>query len=203
MYQEMVRFINWFNVPMQHQSKARLPLIRAGIAHYYFLCIHPFEDGNGRIARAISEKVLSQEVGEAALISLFQTIEAKKKDYYAHLEAHNRTCELSDWLLYFGQTVMNAQRQTIALVDFLIQKTKFYDHFRSMMNVRQQKVIARLLDAGPSGFKGGLSAQNYLRISKTSQSTATRDLRDMVGKGILRSTGARKSTRYWLDLDNK
>ena len=124
----------------------------------------------------------------------------KKKEYYAALEAHNHTCELTDWLLYFGHTILDAQSRTLAIVEFLITKTKFYDRFQTMMNERQQKVISRLLAAGPTGFEGGLAAKNYLTISKTSSSTATRDLQDLASKGILKTTGERKSTRYWLNL---
>jgi len=200
MQQEMNQFMNWFKDTAPGGNRVLLPLARAGIAHFYFLCIHPFEDGNGRIARAISEKALSQDAGQAVLISLSTVIEAKKKDYYAALEAHNYTCELTNWLTYFGQTILNAQLQTLALVEFLINKAKFYDLYQTMMNERQQKVIKRLFAAGPAGFKGGLSAKNYMTISKTSSSTATRDLRDMVSGNLLKVTGERKSTRYWLNI---
>ena len=197
---EMDGFLSWFRATSPGGTKTLLPLARAGIAHFYFLNIHPFEDGNGRIARAISEKALSQDAGQASLISLSTIIEEKKKEYYAALEAHNHTCELTDWLLYFGHTILDAQSRTLAIVEFLITKTKFYDRFQPMMNERQQKVISRLFAAGPTGFEGGLSAKNYLTISKTSSSTATRDLQDLASKGILKTTGERKSTRYWLNL---
>jgi len=164
------------------------------------LNIHPFEDGNGRIARAISEKALSEDAGQASLISLSTVIEAEKKDYYASLEAHNHTCELTDWLIYFSRTILDAQSRTLEIVEFLIEKTKFYDRYQPMMNERQRKVVSRLFSAGPTGFVGGLSAKNYMTISKTSSSTATRDLQGLVSKGILKMTGERKGTRYWLNL---
>ena len=197
---EMDRFLSWFKETSPDGGKTLLPLARAGIAHFYLLNIHPFEDGNGRIARAISEKALSQDAGQASLISLSTIIEEKKKDYYAALEAHNLTCELTDWLLYFGQTILDAQSRTLAIVEFLITKAKFYDRYQRMMNERQQKVISRLFAASPAGFEGGLSAKNYVAISKTSSSTATRDLQDLSSKGILKTTGERKGTKYWLDL---
>ncbi|NKB98924.1 MAG: DUF4172 domain-containing protein [Pseudomonadales bacterium] len=197
---EMGDFLSWFRSTSPGGTKRLLPLARAGIAHFYFLNIHPFEDGNGRIARAISEKALSQDAGQASLILLSTVIEERKKEYYAALEAHNHTCELTDWLLYFGGAILEAQSRTLAIVEFLITKKKFYDHFQVMMNERQQKVISRLFAAGPTGFEGGLSAKNYLTISKTSPSTATRDLQDLKFKGILNTTGERKSTRYWLNL---
>jgi len=197
---EMNKFMSWFEETSPGGKTTLLPLARAGIAHFYFLAIHPFEDGNGRIARAISEKALFQDAGQAAPISLSTVIEAKKKDYYTALEAHNFTCELTDWLLYFGHTIVEAQSRTLALVEFLINKAKFYDRYELVMNERQEKVIARLLSTGPAGFEGGLSAKNYMKISKTSSSTATRDLQDLVSKNILKMTGERKSTRYWLIL---
>ncbi|NOX52426.1 MAG: Fic family protein, partial [Gammaproteobacteria bacterium] len=197
---EMKQFINWFNNTAPDQKNILSPLARAGTAHFYFLCIHPFEDGNGRIARAISEKALSQDAGQTSLISISQTIEANKKDYYSCLQAHNHSCEISDWLNYFGETVIHAQKQTMDLVEFLIQKSKFYDYFDAVMNERQKKIVTRLFAAGRNGFEGGLSAKNYVSITKTSQSTATRDLRDMVGKGILLSSGELKGTRYHLNM---
>ena len=209
MSNEMSQFINWFNETAPHststnstanQRKPLLPLTRAGIAHFYFLCIHPFEDGNGRIARAISEKALSQDAGQASLISISQTIEANKKDYYVNLQAHNHQCELSEWLEYFAKTVIHAQKHTMELVEFIIQKSKFYDQFDLLMNERQKKIVERLFQAGPKGFEGGLSAKNYISITKASQSTATRDLQNMVEKEILISIGELKGTRYCLNV---
>ena len=197
---EMTRFLTWYKESASYQSDALLPLARAGIAHFYFLCIHPFEDGNGRIARAISEKALSQGVGRAALITLSKTIEANKNDYYAALEAHNFTLKLDDWLLYFGRTVLEAQAESLIKVEFLIEKTRFYDRFALQMNKRQAKVVQRLFEAGPEGFEGGLRAKNYQTIAKTPSATATRDLTDLVRKGILHRSGERKGTRYWLEM---
>jgi len=199
---EMEQFILWFDAAHTHENQSILPLAKAGLAHLYLVSIHPFEDGNGRIARAIAEKSISQSVGQPALISLSKTIEANKKAYYDSLENNNKTCDITDWLLYFGQTILNAQEDTLKLIDFLIEKAKFFDRYISVMNDRQLKVIKRLFDAGHQGFEGGLSAENYTRIAKTSASTATRDLKDMVDKKMLLKTGELKSTRYWLHLKN-
>lgn len=103
---------------------------------------------------------------------------------------------LTDWLLYFGQTILDAQAHTLKTVDFLIEKARFFDCFSKRMNERQKKVIKRLFDSGYQGFEGGLSAHNYIRIAKTSASTATRDLQQMVEKKMLIRTGERKGTRY-------
>lgn len=200
MSSEMKKFIEWFNRLHFKDTSQMLPLARSGVAHFYFLAVHPFEDGNGRIARALSEKSLSIGLERPALISLSQTIEAEKKAYYASLEAHNTKLDLTDWLLYFGQTIIDAQNNTIKIIEFLIQKAKFFDNFGSIMNERQKKVVKRIFKEGHTGFKGGLSAENYTRIAKTSASTATRDLKDLVQKGILTKQGELKSTRYYLNL---
>lgn len=197
---EMELFISWFNNAHSQNEKSILPLAKAGIAHLYFVCIHPFEDGNGRIARAVAEKSISLSVGQAALISLSKTIEANKKAYYASLENNNKSLDITDWLLYFGQTTLEAQQDTLNLIDFLIEKAKFYDRYKAQMNERQLKVVERLFQAGSQGFEGGLSAVKYIRIAKTSASTATRDLKDMVERNILIKTGELKSTRYWLNI---
>ena len=193
---EMDEFIKWF----QHSRDAIPVLTRAGISHAYFVSIHPFEDGNGRIGRAISEKAMSEKLGQPTLIALAQTIENNKKAYYEALQGINRTNEITRWLIYFSNTVLDAQRATLNLVDFAIAKAKFYDRLRDQLNTRQAKAIARLFKEGPGGFKGGLSAANYISITKTSRATATRDLSDLVNKDALTKTGTLKHTRYYLNV---
>jgi Fic family protein len=193
---EMKEFIVWFN------AGAGLPaLARAGIAHLYFECIHPFEDGNGRIGRAVSEKALSQAVGEPALTALSQTIHKNKKAYYERLELNNKDSEITDWLLFFGETVLGAQQRTLQGIEFLIQKAKLYDRVRGQLNERQGRVLERMFREGPEGFKGGLSAKNYVSITGTSAATATRDLQDLVEMGAFARTGELKGTRYWLKVE--
>jgi len=116
------------------------------------------------------------------------------------LEEHNTKLDLTNWLLYFGRTVIDAQENTIKIIEFLIGKAKFFDRFSPLMNERQTQVVKRIFKEGHHGFKGGLSADNYVRIAKTSASTATRDLKDLVDKGILTKIGELKSTRYYLNL---
>ncbi len=200
MPKEMEQFVAWFNKFHIETPNTLLPLTKAGIAHLYFVSIHPFEDGNGRIARALAEKSISQSIGQPALISLSKTIEANKKRYYEALEYSNKTCDITDWLLYFGHAILVAQEDTLKLIDFIIEKAKFFDRYSNQINERQLKVVNRLFAAGPQGFVGGLSAENYIRIAKTSASTATRDLKDMLDKKMLIKTGALKGTRYWLNI---
>ena len=197
---EMKRFLKWFAATSPN-GKTPLPILtRAGIAHLYFVTIHPFEDGNGRIGRAIAEKVISEGLGHAALIALSLTINRGRKTYYELLERNNKSTEITDWLIYFAKTILDAQAHSQDLVEFLIAKTKFYDRLRGQLNERQEKVIARLFREGPAGFKGGLSAENYIRITGTSRATATRDLQDLVDKQALTRTGNLKSTRYHLHI---
>jgi Fic family protein len=196
---ETDRFLEWFKATGPGGEGTLPPLTRAGLAHLYFVCIHPFEDGNGRIGRAISEMVLSQGLGEPALLALSQTIQSDRKRYYAMLERSNKELEVTAWLEYFAETVLEAQAYALCLVDFLIAKTRLYDRLVGSLNERQEKVLARMFREGVEGFKGGLSAENYMAITGTSPATATRDLADLVVKGALTRTGERRHTRYWLN----
>ena len=191
---QMDRFIKWYNgVELQ-------PLTRAGVAHLYFVSIHPFEDGNGRVGRAISEKVLAQGLGHPTLLALSQTIMAGRKRYYAMLERSNKELEITEWLTYFAESVLAAQDYSLRMIDFLIDKTRLYDRLRGKLNKRQEKALERMFQEGVEGFKGGLSAENYLSITGTSRATATRDLVDLVEKRAFMRTGERKHTRYWLNV---
>ena len=154
----------------------------------------------GRIGRALAKKSLAQNLNQPSLIALAYTIERKRKDYYAALERNNKKLEVTAWLTYFANTILEAQRNTIKRVDFFVAKAKFYEKFRGQLNERQDKVIARVFKQGIDGFKGGLSADNYISISSTSRATATRDLQDLVDKGALTKTGERRHTRYFLNL---
>lgn len=200
MQAEMRRFIAWFATTAPNGKTALPAITRAAVAHLHFVSIHPFEDGNGRIARALAEKALSQAIGQPSLIALSHIIQRKRSAYYDALEAANKRNEITDWIAYFAETVIDAQDHSLALIDFLITKTKFYDRFRDRLNERQAKVIARMFREGLDGFKGGLSAGNYITIADTSRATATRDLHELVAIGALASSGALKSSRYHLNL---
>jgi Fic family protein len=198
---DMKRFITWFNDTAPGAKNPLPPLTRAAIAHLHFVCIHPFEDGNGRIGRALAEKSLAQNLGQPSLIALAYTIERKRKDYYAALERNNKETEITGWMKYFAGTILEAQTNTIKRVDFYVAKAKFYERLRGKLNERQDKVIARMFKEGIDGFKGGLRAENYISIAQTSRATATRDLQDLVEKGALTKTGELRHTRYFLNLN--
>ncbi len=198
---EMKQFISWFN-DTEKGGKMELPvLIRAAIAHLYFECIHPFEDGNGRIGRAISVMSLSQALSRPVLLALSHTIEENKKSYYEALERNNKDLEISDWISYFCETVLKAQDYTQRMIKFIIEKGKFYRRYEGQFNERQQKVVERIFNEGIHGFKGGLSAKNYASITGAPSATTTRDLSKMVEMGAFRKTGELKSTRYFLGIE--
>lgn len=197
---EMRDFVNWFNHTDPSGSEPLPNLTRAGIAHLYFVSIHPFEDGNGRIARAIAEKALAQGLRQPTLIALATTILAKRKGYYEALEAANKDNEITAWLSWFAATTSEAQRHTNARVEFLIDKTRLLDRLRGQLNDRQERALVRMLREGPEGFKGGLSAGNYASITGASPATTTRDLADMVAKGALIRVGERRHARYHIAI---
>ena len=197
---EMGRFFDWYHESGPNGAK-RLPMLtRAGICHLYFVSIHPFEDGNGRIGRALSEKSLAEGLGKPALIALSSAIHRSRKNYYEMLERSNKRNEITDWLVYFAETVFGALAESQRWVEFLIEKTRLVDRLRGKWNERQEKVILRMAREGPGGFRGGLSAENYLAITGTSRATATRDLQDLVEMGALIRTGRLKGTRYRLAI---
>jgi len=193
---EMERYLNWFST-----SQGTMPaLARAATAHLYFESIHPFEDGNGRIGRALAELSLSQSLGKPVLLALSKTITKRKKLYYDQLAAASRTMEVTGWIRYFANLVLEAQDEASKLVTFIIGKPRFFDIFRDRLNPRQEKALARMFEAGPAGFKGGLSAGNYAAITKASSATTTRDLNELVKLGALNRTGEKRYARYFLPL---
>jgi len=195
---EMTSFCRWFN-DTSPDGEAPLPaLARAGIAHLYFESIHPFEDGNGRIGRAIAEKALSQGAGQPSLTALSLLIHRRRKDYYSQLEAANKTLDVDPWLNWFADLVLAAQVHTLQGLDFLLASTRLSDRLRGQLNERQEKALSRLMRAGVDGFAGGLSASKYMAITGASAATARRDLGHLVELGALQRTGQLKGTRYWL-----
>ncbi len=195
-FDEMTQFIKWFN-----SSSFSDPILgRAALAHVYFESIHPFEDGNGRIGRVLAEKVLSQGIGKPVLIAISKFIEKQKKSYYEELGKCNKTLEVSSWVEFFAETVILAQEDSTHFLHFLIGKSKMLTQLSGQINSRQEKVLLRMFAEGVNGFKGGLSAENYISITKSSRATATRDLLDLVQKGALVKTGELRHTRYWLSF---
>nr|WP_306152074.1 hypothetical protein [Roseovarius sp. MMSF_3281] len=129
-------------------------------------------------------------------------IERKRKDYYDQLERHQKTLDVTPWLVWFVEAVLEAQQVTLNRVGFFIAKAHFYDWHRDQLNKRQAKSALRMFREGPDGFKDGLSAENYISITGTSRATATRGLKELVEIGALTRTGERRHMCYWLNLED-
>ncbi len=197
--QEMQSFINWFsNNNLSHLDKISKAIVKSAILHLYFESIHPFEDGNGRIGRALAEYTLSHTLQSPVLLSISKVIEKDKNQYYDALKAAQSTLDITDWILYFGKVILTAQIEAKQWVEFTVKKVKYFDVFKELLNERQQKVINRMFDAGVEGFQGGMTAKKYMAIAKTSKATATRDLQHLNEIGALQVLGAGRSVRYEL-----
>jgi Fic family protein len=200
---EMDQFITWFNDTAPGGTKAiKKAPVRSAIAHLYFETIHPFEDGNGRIGRAIAEKALSQGMGQPTLLSLSTAIEKKKSDYYAALQQAQSGNEITEWIDYFVRTILAAQTDAEMLINFTLKKTQYFDRWKETLSERQTKVIRIMLEEGPNGFQGGMNASKYTSVTKVSKATATRDLQDLLALGAITLLGEAggRSTSYRVNL---
>ncbi len=200
---EMNTFLQWFSNTSPSKPNALPAVTRAGIAHLWFESIHPFEDGNGRIGRAIAEKALSQGFQDPVMTVLASVLLKRRKAYYAALNQASKTLNITNWLLWFASIVIEAQRSTLSYTDFIVKKAKLLEQLHNKLNSRQEKVLLRILKEGPEGFKGGLSAANYMAITGATTATTTRDLQDLVKKGVPKRQGERKATRYHLAMEVK
>jgi len=200
---EMKRFIEWFNDTAPNgKTPIKYAPIRSAISHIYFESIHPFEDGNGRIGRAIADKALSQTVGYPLLLSLSATIESDKKAYYGALENGQRSNEITPWMVYFTQVIVDAQKNAEAMIDFTLKKARYFDTYKNKLNERQLKSINRMFQEGTKGFEGGMTAKKHMSINQTSKATATRDLKALEELGALIVQGGGRNTHYYLDLED-
>jgi Fic family protein len=198
---EMERFIAWFNDTAPGGPKAiPEPPVRSALAHLYFESIHPFEDGNGRIGRALSEKALSQGLGRSVVLSLSRSIDAVRNSYYGALKAASHGNEVTDWIDWFVGVVVHAQRDAGDQVLFVLRKAKFFQRFENELNERQLKIVRRMFEAGPDGFTGGMNARKYVALTGASKATATRDLLQLARIGALHPLGGGRSTRYVLGV---
>lgn len=196
--QQIERFLNWFEASRDQVSVD--PLLRAGIAHFWFVTLHPFDDGNGRLTRTITDLALAQ--GEAQAIRFYAmsaSILEDRTGYYRILESSQKaTLDITEWLTWFLQTLLRSLQQAIARIDSVLGKTRFWQaHRESDLSAEQIKVLNRLLDGGERGFEQGLSAGHYQAVAKVSKATATRHLAELLEKGCLRRLpGGGRSTRY-------
>ncbi len=202
--EEMAGFLHWWETSRQEMDG----ILRAGIAHFRFVTIHPFEDGNGRIARAITDMAMAQDQGASRrYYSLSAQIMACREAYYDVLEKTQKgDGDITEWLEWFFDCFEGAIRRSADLLHNVLVKAAFWrQHAQTQMNDRQQKVINRLLDSGKGGFEGGLTTRKYVSMAKVSRSTAQREIRDLLEKGVLaENPGAGRSTSYdliWPETD--
>ncbi|UHG94910.1 Fic family protein [Spirosoma oryzicola] len=194
---QMSQYIDWFNRAIEAQMPT---VVHAGMAHLYFELIHPFEDGNGRIGRTLAEKALAIGARQSLITALSTTIERDKKAYYQALERADFSLDITEWLIYFSGMILETQVYVQKMIVFIVYKARYFDTYRGRLNDRQTKVALRMFGEGLAGFKGGLSAENYIRIAKTSRATTTRDLAEMVELGALTKQGKLRHTRYYLPI---
>lgn len=183
---ELRSFINWFN--QSGKDVVLDPLLRAGIVHLWFVTLHPFDDGNGRLARAVTDLALAQaEHQNIRFYAMAAAIMDNRKSYYVILEQTQRgELDITQWLEWFLIILKQTIQAAIQRIEYVLQKARFWQsHTQSGLGKRQVKVLNRLLDSGPDGFEGGINAQKYRSIAKTSKATATRDLAGLVEKGCL------------------
>jgi len=190
---EMKRFIEWYN-----KSEISSPIIKAAVAHLYFESIHPFEDGNGRIGRAIAEKALSQGFDHPIMFSISKSIEENRSAYYIALQNAQQKLDLTKWIQWFASIIIFAQDDAEKTIQFTVKKVKFFDKYDKDFNERQRKVINRILEEGFNGFKGGMNVKKYISITGTSKATATRDLQELTEMKVFLMNGAGRASSYQL-----
>jgi len=199
---EMKNFFHWWR-KSQNEIDG---ILRAGIAHLWFVAVHPFEDGNGRIARALSDMALAQDENlSPRFYSMASQIMAERDEYYEVLEHANKgNVGITEWLKWFLECMSRAILRSNELLSNIMQKARFWKHHaQTELNDRQRKAINRLLEAGPGGFVGGMTNRKYAGMTHISRATAQRELADLVGKGILRpNLGGGRSASYDLVWDD-
>lgn len=195
---QMDDFIDWFNVS-RHDS-ALDPLLRSGVAHFWFLTLHPFDDGNGRLSRALADLALAQAQPEAIRFhAMSASILADRAGYYRELEASQKGgLDITAWLQWFLRTLYDSLTHALHRFDRVLAKARFWQaHREQALSAEQAKVLNRLLDGGKRGFEQGLTARHYQTVAKVSKATATRHLANLLEKGcICRLPGGGRSTRY-------
>lgn len=194
---EMATFLRWFNADRQDD-----PVIKAGLAHLWFVTIHPFDDGNGRIARAVGDMALARaEKTAQRYYSLSAQIQRERKDYYDKLEAAQKgSLDATDWLSWFLGCLMRSLQGAEQTMSSILTKSRCWQHWANVpMNDRQIKLLNKLLD----GFEGKLTSSKWAAIAKCSQDTALRDISDLLERGVLkRSEASGRSTSYEVKIPN-
>jgi len=190
---EMGRFLDWFN-----KNKEIDLVIKAAVAHLWFVTVHPFDDGNGRITRAVTDILLTQsDKSSQRFYSMSAQIRIERKQYYEMLEkAQKGNLDITDWIVWFLNCLVNALKSTNTTLNKVLFKAGFWNrHANALINERQKKLLNKILD----GFEGKLTSSKWARIAKCSKDTAIRDINDLITKDILKKEEAGgRSTSYEL-----
>ncbi len=199
MKKEMNLFIEWWN-----SSYGKMDgILRAAEAHFRFVTIHPYEDGNGRIARALTDMALAQdEKLNLRFYSLSSQIMKQRNAYYTVLEkVQNCNLDTTEWFKWFLETFIKSIEDSQNIVSHVLKKAEFWKkHAQAQINERQKKVIQKMIEAGPEGFEGGLTTRKYAGMTKTSRATAFREMNDLLEKDVIRYIGGKgRSVRYDLN----
>ena len=198
---ELQRFVDWFNQPPAGLD----PILRAGIAHLWLITLHPFDDGNGRVTRAVTDRALAQaEQSTIRFYSLSAAIMARRNEYYDQLEATQKgSLEITAWLAWFLSVLQDSLNQGLMRFERVVHKTRFWQrHSQTVLTERQIKVLNRLLDGQDEEFPHGINASKYMSLAKVSKATATRELSDLLAKGCLNKLpGGGRSTRYVINYE--
>lgn len=195
-------FLEWFETSRNQPELD--PLVRAGIAHFWFVTLHPFDDGNGRLTRAITDLALAQGEHQAIrFYAMSASILEDRAGYYQALESSQKaTLDITDWLEWFLKTLLRSVQQAMTRIDRVLDKSRFWQqHQHLSLPAEQVKVLNHLLDGGEKGFEHGINAAQYQAVAKVSKATATRHLADLLEKNCLvRLPGGGRSTRYQINV---
>lgn len=190
---EMRRFLDWFNANIELDL-----VLKAAVAHLWFITVHPFEDGNGRIARALTDMLLAQsDRSTQRFYSMSAQIRVERKNYYEILERTQKgNLDITDWIIWFLRCLINALKSTDSILSRVLYKADFWNrHAKTALNDRQKKLLNKILD----GFEGKLTSSKWAKISKCSKDAAIRDINDLIKKDILKKEEAGgRSTNYGL-----
>lgn len=198
--QEIKGFLGWWKESLGTTEG----FLRAAVAHFWFVTIHPFEDGNGRIARVLTDMALAQdEKLPVRFYSLSSQIMEERNAYYDVLEKCQKSdLDITDWLEWFLACLIRAMERSETIIARVLAKAEFWQrHNQTLMNERQRKAVNRLLDAGEGGFQGGLTTRKYVSLTKASRATAFREIADLVNQRVLnqKRDGKGRSTSYDLN----
>lgn len=195
-------FVWWYQgFEAKNLGKVGEAMVFSALSHLYFETLHPFEDGNGRIGRALAEKALAERLGNPVFISISKAIEKNRAEYYQQLKNAQRGQNITDWVFYFCNILVDALSDSKHIALFTLQKSLFFEKFNPLINERELKAIRKMMDAGTEGFIGGMTAKKYVSINKTSKATATRDLQHLSEIGAFVRSGGGRSVSYHLNLE--